>query len=209
MWKRSSYILAAKTFNAGSTTRAFMTFQVMEADSPLLRVEFELFSKKCPMATENFAKLCSGEAVLPYQAPSEAIADPGFKDQYAPQLHYQGTMLHRVIPDFLIQGGDVVNRDGTGNISVFGPSFDAPAELGVVPFDRVGLLGTATSTPHTNGSQFFILTAPSGKHLDGTCICFGRVSKGLKELMETVHRIPRDYDGTPATEVRCVECGIL
>jgi cyclophilin family peptidyl-prolyl cis-trans isomerase len=209
---RSYTALAGKTFAAGSTTRTFLQYAIEKDNTVIkeLRLEFELFGKKTPMAVENFAKLCSGEAVLPYQAPMESIGDPGFKDQYAPQLTYKGSFIHRVIPNFIVQGGDISSGFGTEQLSVHGPTFDAPGELGVVKFDRPALIGTAVSSPGENGSQFFILTSPNGApHLDGTCICFGKVSAGFKELIEVVKTLPLTGEGRPMLNFVCIDCGIL
>lgn len=212
---------ASKAFAPANTVYAFMQFAIVSRNAASgtpagqvideFRLEYELFGKQCPMAVENFAKLCSGEAVLPAQSAAEHMSDPGWKDQFEPQLHYQGSTLHRIVPGFTVQGGDLATLDGTGEMSsVFGPTFDAPGELGVVPFSKAGLLGTAVSAPHLNGSQFFILTAPQAKHLDGTCICFGRVSKGLDALMRHIQHMPIDWNGMPLNHTLAVaQCGIL
>jgi cyclophilin family peptidyl-prolyl cis-trans isomerase len=180
---------------------------VQVGDRESRRVEFELFGKKCPMAVENFAKLCSGENVIPPSEAMHSIGDSGFADQYLPQLHYKGTDFHRVVPNFIVQGGDLTGSDGLSQLSVFGPTFDAPEETMRSKFDRRGLLGTAVSAPHLNGSQFFVLLAERAPHLDATCICFGRVVKGI-DIFDEVQKLPLGFDGRPRTRVSVVGCGI-
>ncbi|EPY25012.1 peptidylprolyl isomerase [Strigomonas culicis] len=172
------------------------------------RVTFELFSKKCPVACENFAKLCSGENVLPHSPSVEGLGDPSFGDQFLPQLTYQGTTFHRVVKGFLVQGGDIVSGAGTEQLSVYGETFDAPEEVQQSQFAERGLLGTAVSAPHLNGSQFFIVTAESAHHLDGTCICFGRVAEGW-DVIKEIEALPVSISGQPAEVVKVVECGKL
>ncbi|CCW65637.1 unnamed protein product [Phytomonas sp. EM1] len=170
------------------------------------RVTFELFYKKCPVASENFLKLCTGENVLPQVSSVEGLGNPSFGDQFLPQLTYRGTTFHRVCQGYLVQGGDIVSDRGTEQLSIYGETFDAPKEVQESVFDRKGLLGTAVSAPHLNGSQFFILTANGAPHLNGTCICFGRVVDGW-DVIETMERISVRPDGFPSERIEVVHCG--
>lgn len=172
------------------------------------RISFELFTKKCPVAAENFLKLCTGENVLPRVSSVEGLGEPSFGDQFLPQLTYRNTTFHRVSKGYLVQGGDIVSGNGTHQLSIYGDTFDAPEEVKASKFDKKGLLGTAVSAPHLNGSQFFILTADSAPHLDGTCICFGRVVDGW-DVVEEIEVVPLTAAGTPAKKVVIVECGKL
>jgi cyclophilin family peptidyl-prolyl cis-trans isomerase len=188
-----------------STVRTWMDVSI-GGDAPR-RIEFELFGKQCPTAVENFAKLCTGENVIPPVAAKEGASQPGFADQYLPQLTFKQSSFHRVHKGFLVQGGDIVTDKGHDQLSVFGDTFDAPDETKASVFNKAGLLGTAVSAPHLNGSQFFILTAKEGApHLNGTCICFGRVSKGM-DVVEEMQQLETSFDGRPLKEVRIVECG--
>ncbi|KAG5464154.1 hypothetical protein LSCM1_00334 [Leishmania martiniquensis] len=185
---------------------AFMDIAI--GSQPPRRVTFELFTKRCPVASNNFLKLCTGENVLPRVSSIDGISDPSFRDQFLPQLTYRNTTVHRVCKGYLVQGGDIVSGKGTGQLSIYGEYFDAPEEVKVSKFDQKGLLGTAVSAPHLNGSQFFILTAEKAPHLNGTCICFGRVVDGWT-VVKAVEDVPLTVAGEPAERVVVVDCGKL
>lgn len=205
-----------------STLSAWMEFVVSakpvvdgddaSANLPRHRVEFELWGKTCPMAVENFARCCLGDMVLPNSPAHESLEnDPSWKDTLSPQLTYEGTILHRVVPGFLVQGGDVGLEHPGGpheTVSVFGTEFDAPEELNQHKFNAKGLLGTAVTAPHKNTTQFFVLLAPTASHLDGTCVCFGRVTKGLEFLEGLGAPRMRLQGESPVTQVRCISCGL-
>ena len=93
------------------------------------RISFELFTKKCPVAAENFLKLCTGENVLPRVSSVEGLGEPSFGDQFLPQLTYRNTTFHRVSKGYLVQGGDIVSGNGTHQLSIYGDTFDAPEEV--------------------------------------------------------------------------------
>ncbi|CAC9550969.1 Peptidyl-prolyl cis-trans isomerase / CYP10 / cyclophilin 10 / mitoribosomal protein mL92 [Leishmania donovani] len=191
---------------AAGAGHAFMDIAI--GSQPPHRVTFELFTKKCPIASENFLKLCTGENVLPQVSSIDGIGEPSFRDQFLPQLTYRNTTVHRVCKGYLVQGGDIVSGQGTGQLSIYGEFFDAPEEVKASKFDRMGLLGTAVSAPHLNGSQFFILTADKAPHLNGTCICFGRVVDGWA-VVKAIEAIPLTAAGEPTERVVVVECGKL
>ena len=127
-------------------------------------VELELFPDEAPKTVDNFVKL----------------ARDGF---------YDGVIFHRVIPDFMIQGGDPTGT-GTG-----GPGYqfeDEPNEHKVVR----GALAMANSGPNTNGSQFFLVTAQACPWLDGKHTVFGRVTAGM-DVVDSISQLPRDARDRP------------
>lgn len=93
--------------------------------------------------------------------------------------YLQGSRFHRVIKDFMIQGGDISGGNGTGGESIYGLTFDD--ENFQVEHDIKGMLSMVNSGPNTNNSQFFITMAPAS-HLNGKYVVFGEVIKGMEVL---------------------------
>ena len=117
---------------------------------------FELFKPKVPKTVENFRCLCTGEK--------------------GADLSYQGNVFHRVIKDFMMQGGDITMQNGTGGKSIYGAKF--PDEKIWLPHTHPGLLSMANSGPDTNSSQFFVTFKPS-PWLNLKHTVFGRVISGI------------------------------
>ncbi|GKZ52380.1 peptidyl-prolyl cis-trans isomerase cpr6 [Aspergillus niger] len=142
-----------------------------------------------PKTAENFRALCTGEK--------------GMGKQGKP-LHFKGSIFHRVIKQFMIQGGDFTAFNGTGGESIYGEKF--PDENFDLKHDRPFLLSMANSGPGTNGSQFFITTVPT-PHLDGKHVVFGEVING-KSVVRKVENMSTQAD-KPTTDVTIVDCGEL
>ena len=135
-------------------------FDVTIGGNPAGRIIFELFPDT-PRTADNFRFLCTGE---------KGIGRSG------KALHYRGCVFHRIINDFMIQGGDFTRGDGTGGESIYGDKFRD--ENFIRRHTEPGLLSMANAGPHTNGSQFFINTVPC-PWLDGKHVVFGRVVEGM------------------------------
>ena len=114
------------------------------------RITFALYDGQAPKTTQNFLMLCTGEK--------------GIGKTTKKPLHYKHSTFHRVIPGFMIQGGDFSEHNGTGGESIYGGKF--ADEAFHFKHTRAGLLSMANAGPNTNGSQFFVCTAQT-PHLDG------------------------------------------
>src|SRR5580765_1287183 len=131
-------------------------------------IEVELFDDDAPKTVENFRKL----------------AGDGF---------YEGVVFHRVIPDFMIQGGDPT---GTG---MGGPGYTFEDEFNDHKIER-GALAMANASPNTNGSQFFIVTTDAAPWLDGKHTVFGKVTEGM-DVVDKISELPRDSRDKPHDDV--------
>lgn len=143
-----------------------------------------LYTKQAPKTVENFVGLAKGE---------KEWIDPRIGKKAKSPL-YNGTIFHRVIPDFMIQGGDPLGR-GTG-----GPGYQFEDEFcDGLGFDRVGRLAMANSGPNTNGSQFFVTLAPT-TWLNGKHTIFGQVIEG-QDVVDAISKVKRDSRDKPIEEV--------
>merc|ERR1712127_158673 len=153
------------------------------------RITIELYADKCPKTAENFRALCTGE---------KGVGKSG------KPLHYKGSGFHRVISEFMAQGGDFTAGNGTGGESIYGMKF-ADENFTVKHLGR-GDLSMANAGPNTNGSQFFMTFIPCN-WLDGKHTVFGKVTDGWNVLdaLEAVG------SGSGKTSAQCViaDCGQL
>lgn len=187
-------------------------FDVTVGTTEIGRMIFELFADVVPKSSENFRQFCTGE----------------FRKDGVP-LGFKGASFHRVIKDFMIQGGDFVNvnfsfcfrvaivkpksmvernicfqGDGTGVMSIYGGG-TFPDENFTLKHDSPGLLSMANSGKDTNGCQFFI-TCAKCNFLDGKHVVFGRVIDGLL-VMRKIENVPTGPNNKPKIPVTIVQCG--
>lgn len=154
-------------------------------------IEMELFDDTVPITARNFRELCRGGL----NAPSSGLP-----------LHFKGAPLHRIIPRFMIQGGDITRGDGSGGLSIFGTRFKDESFAGKAGKHKgPGILSMANSGKNTNGSQFFICTVPC-PWLDGHHVVFGQVIKGY----DTVAKIESygSPNGKPSANIIVSTCGV-
>jgi peptidyl-prolyl cis-trans isomerase A (cyclophilin A) len=159
------------------------TYATLETTKGPIRVR--LFPDTAPKTVENFVGLATGD---------RSWVDPRSGAEQRQPL-YDGTVFHRVIPDFMIQGGDPLGT-GTG-----GPGYQFEDEVGGPRrFDRPGYLAMANAGPNTNGSQFFITQVPT-PWLDGKHTIFGEVVEGM-EVVEAIASSRRDARDRPLEDLR-------
>ncbi|KAM6142862.1 NK-tumor recognition protein [Phoenicopterus ruber ruber] len=166
-------------------------FEIEINREPVGRIMFQLFSDICPKTCKNFLCLCSGEK--------------GIGKTTGKKLCYKGTTFHRVVKNFMIQGGDFSEGNGKGGESIYGGYFKD--ENFILKHDRAFLLSMANRGKHTNGSQFFITTKPA-PHLDGVHVVFGLVISGF-EVIEQIENLKTDTASRPYADVRVIDCGVL
>ena len=172
-------------------------FDITVDDQPILdpaihgdsRITFCLYGNEVPETAENFRQLTTGE---------KGMGTKGKK------LHYKGSVFHRVIPGFMLQGGDFTNGDGTGGESIYGEKFKD--ENFVHKHTKKYLLSMANSGIDTNGSQFFITTALTS-WLDGKHVVFGRVLFG-KKVVDAVEKFG-SQNGETSKTIKISDCGMV
>lgn len=167
-------------------------FDITIGDQPAGRIEMELFADACPKTAENFRALCTGEKG---------------QGKSGKPLHFKGSGFHRIIPNFMCQGGDFTRGNGTGGESIYGEKFADETFAGKAgKHFGPGTLSMANAGPNTNGSQFFICTAAT-PWLDGKHVVFGQVVKGMDVVkkMEAVG----SQSGATSKKVVIKDCGVV
>jgi peptidyl-prolyl cis-trans isomerase A (cyclophilin A) len=159
------------------------TYAVLETSEGV--VVCKLFEKDAPTTVANFLELAEGKREWTHPTTRKKTTDP----------LYNGTIFHRVIPQFMIQGGD---PQGTG---MGGPGYQFADETKGSPhrFDKPGKLAMANAGPNTNGSQFFI-TVVATEWLTGKHTIFGEVVEGY-DVVEKISKVPRNRQDRPNKDV--------
>lgn len=182
--KETRVVPLSQAIEAEGNTRVWMDISI--GDMAAGRLHFVLFNKVTPKTAENFRALCTGEK--------------GFG--------YKGCPFHRVIPGFMLQGGDFTMQNGTGGKSIYGTTFaDEFTSAGYVKHSVSGLLSMANAGPDTNGSQFFVTTSVTS-HLDGKHVVFGKVAdEASMAIVKDVEKVGSG-SGSTSKPVLITDCGV-
>ncbi|MBK5966846.1 peptidylprolyl isomerase [Thiocystis minor] len=179
-------VLLAATATPALAENPRVALDVTIGGQPAGTITIELFADVTPKTADNFRALCTGEKG---------------KGKSGKDLSYAGSPFHRIIPEFMIQGGDFTNGNGTGGESIYGEKF--PDENFQLKHTEAGTLSMANAGPNTNGSQFFITVAPT-PWLDGKHVVFGKVVDGMDVVRAMEAQGSRS--GRPLTEVTLEAC---
>ena len=173
------------------TQEAWFDIEVKDLDGPgqdyTGRFVIALFGEVAPMTVLNFASITKG-----YKRGRE-------------NLQYKNSYIHRIVPDFVLQMGDITRGDGSGGRSIFGERFND--EEFVLSHRSPGWVAMANHGPDTNSSQFYILLTKA-RWLDSKHVVFGKVIRGYS-VVEELGEVPADpFTAVPKKRVKIIDCGI-
>uniref|UniRef100_A0A8C9AQT4 Probable inactive peptidyl-prolyl cis-trans isomerase-like 6 n=1 Tax=Prolemur simus TaxID=1328070 RepID=A0A8C9AQT4_PROSS len=157
------------------TKHDFVFLDIAINFSSVGRLIFELYCDVCPRTCKNFQVLCTGK---------EGFSQSGVR------LHYKGTIIHRVVRNGWIQGGDIVHGKGDNGESIYGPIFED--ENFSILHNKRGVLGMANRGRHSNGSQFYI-TLQAAPYLDRKYVAFGQLVEGT-EVLKQLELVPTENE---------------
>ncbi|CAO3658603.1 hypothetical protein G6F70_003193 [Rhizopus microsporus] len=168
---------------------------LIDAPEPLKggRIEIELFDKECPKTCENFVALCQGGKV------GKSSKKP---------LYYKNTRMFRLVPDFIVQGGDVTRGDGSGGDSIYNGKFNDEKPGLAKKFNQKGLVAMANSGKNSNTSQFFITLGdkhPQFDKINGKYVIFGQVTQG-QQVLDQINAVSVSKE-QPLETITITNCG--
>jgi len=162
-------------------------FDMTIGGAPAGKIVMELYADTVPKTAENFRCLCTGEKGM---------------GKSGKPLHFKGSSFHRVITQFMCQGGDFTRGNGTGGESIYGDKF--ADENFIHKHTGAGVLSMANAGPNTNGSQFFLCTVAT-PWLDGKHVVFGKVSDGM-DVVRAIEAVG-SQSGQTSKQVVIADCG--
>jgi len=189
-WDNWEYLVKCEDLPADTTVTSKVFFDVAADGEQVGRIVMGLYGNQVPKTVKNFRSLCTGEVG---------------EGKSGKPLHYKGCVFHRIIPNFMVQGGDFTEGDGTGGESIYGAKFED--ENFKVKHTKPGLLSMANAGKGTNGSQFFI-TVKETPHLDGKHVVFGEVIEGYDDVVKKMEALGSD-SGSTSKKVTIADCGVL
>lgn len=175
------------------TEEVWFEVEIKDLDGPgddfTGRFTVAVFGEDAPATVMNFVSLARG-----------------WRSAKGDMLHYKNTPVHRIVPDFVVQMGDVARKDGTGGASIFGKAFND--EPFILSHRSAGWVAMANHGPDTNGSQFYI-TLTKARWLDMHHVVFGKVIRGF-DVVNTIGDLPTNKENAmPKKRVRIVDCGVV